>query len=118
MLTGCSRLKENAIRLLTDARLRQCETLVHVAVEETQHVTAIRKAGILAPRVAGRERQQSPQGLLKGGVHAMNHTVHGVNVQVALGGHRYEDDVVADANLVYNLFILFKMKILFLKMSI
>lgn len=61
----CARLVEDAIRMLAHAGLRQREALVHVAVEETQHLAAEHEAGVLRARVTRRDRQQCPQRLLK-----------------------------------------------------
>ena len=69
-------LVENAVRKLADARLRQRETLVDVAVKQTQHLAAIHIARVFHAHIARWDGQQSPQGLLKRRVHSMNCIFH------------------------------------------
>ena len=45
-------LVENAVRKLADARLRQRETLVDVAVKQTQHLAAIHIARVFHAHIA------------------------------------------------------------------
>ncbi len=77
---GRARLEEYTVGLFAHARLRQREALVHVAVKEAEHVATVHEAVRFAARVARRQRQQSPQGLLKGRVDSMYQTIDRVNV--------------------------------------
>ena len=75
-----ARLVEHAVGVLADARLGQSEALVHVAVEEAQHLAAEHVAGVLEPDGARRYRHHCPQRLLKGRVHSMDQALHHIDV--------------------------------------
>ncbi len=72
MIACRTSLIEYVVWLFTYARLRQRETLVHVAMKQTQHVTTINKAIVFHSHIARRDWQQGPQSLLKRRVHSVN----------------------------------------------
>ena len=73
-------LVKDAIGMLADTRLRQSETLVHVAMEKAQHFSAVYEARVLDANVSGRNGRQSPESLLKRSVNSMYGIIHQVNV--------------------------------------
>ncbi len=64
-------LEENIVWVLADPGLWQCEALVDVAVEKTQHVATVGEAGVFHAHITGRDWKECPQGLLERGVYSV-----------------------------------------------
>lgn len=99
MIAHSSRLEEYTVRILADTWLRQREALVDISMEHAKHLTTIHVAGVLHAHISWGDGQQSPQGLLERGVHAVDGVLDQIDVKVALSRNGDKNNIVTNADL-------------------